>query len=240
MSVCLTLWRSTMAIAGQPSPAVKELLNRNLQRMIFVKGGSYMMGDPRQPFVDALGDKAWDLYFSADDNVPVHKVTLDSYYMGAYEVTYADYDVYTEATGQEKVLKKYLTRSGNVRAPRNPVGIGWEGARDYCRWLGKQTALPFELPTEAQWEYAARNRGQIVVFATDNGTIDRGRNYPPSLYHPMEVGHFPPSPMGFYDLSGNADEWVQDWYAEDYYQHSPVHNPQGPETGTVKVVRGGG
>ncbi len=105
-------------------------------------------------------------------------------------------------------------------------------------WESKQ-GLSFGLPTEAQWEYAARNRGQLVVLATDNGTIDRGRNYSPSLHNPMEVGHFPPSPMGFYDLSGNAAEWVQDWYVEDYYKHSPVHDPRGPKMGRSKVYRGG-
>ncbi len=192
ISVCFTLWGSTIAIAGQVNPAVQQLLNQTLQQMIFVKGGSFMMGDPRQPFVNALGDKAWDLYFTSKRNVPIHKVILDSYYMSAYEVTYAAYDVYTEATGRKMVLDDLV--GDEVRAPRNPVGIGWEGARDYCRWLGQQTGLPFGLPTEAQWEYAARNRGQLVVFATDNGTIDLGRNYPDFLRHPMEVGHLPSRP----------------------------------------------
>ncbi len=223
------------------SPEVEALIDKTLKQMIFVEGGSFMMGDPRQPFADALGKDAWTQYFTSERNVPVHKVTLDSYYMGAYEVTYEDYDVYTKALGQELILKKYLTRSGNVRDPQNPVGISWNGACNYCQWLSEQSRLPFSLPTEAQWEYAARNRGGIVVFATDNGKAERGRNFPPeSLDFPKNVGRFPPNPMGFYDLSGNADEWVNDWYQEDYYSYSPEKNPQGPESGTKKVARGGG
>jgi len=245
LASCLFLSSSPAQAQDQPTPAVQQLIDRVLQQMIFVKGGSYMMGDPRQPFADVLGDDAWMLYFSANDNVPVHKVTLDGFYMSAYEVTYADYDVYTEATGQERVSKKFLQPSyirlaGVIRDPQMPVGVGWQNAQKFCAWLGEQTGLPFALPTEAQWEYAARNRGQTVVFATDNGTVERGRNYPEARSYPTFVGQFPPSPMGFYDLSGNAYEWVLDWYGEDYYAHSPEHNPQGPATGTKKVRRGGG
>lgn len=226
---------------GENPSDVQRLINKTYEQMVFVEGGSYMMGDPRQAFVDALGKDAWTQYFSSERNVPVHKVTLDSYYMGAYEVTYSDYDVYTNTIGKELVLKKYLSRDGHVRDPQNPVGISWHGAKDYCQWLAGQSGLPFDLPTEAQWEYAARNRGKIVVFATDDGKAERGRNFPAEGLgaFPKEVGRFPPSPMGFYDLSGNASEWINDWYAEDYYSHSPEKNPQGPKTGTRKVVRDG-
>ncbi len=198
-----------------------------------------MMGDPRQPFVDALGADAWTQYFTAEDNVPVHKVTLDGFSMGAYEVTYADYDVYSKATKTPLACER-LRKINYIYAPQRPVGIGWNGAHHYCQWLGEQTGLPFALPTEAQWEYVARNRGKIVVFATNTGKIERGKNYPQALDFPIEVGQFPPSPMGFYDLSGSAFEWVNDWYAKDYYAHSPENNPQGPESGNRKVARGGG
>ncbi len=198
-----------------------------------------MMGDPRQPFVDALGKDAWTQYFTSEDNIPVHSVDLDSYYMGAYEVTYEDYDIYSNAVGKDLVLKKYLTRTGNVRDPQNPVGVGWDSANNYCLWLGEKTGLPFALPTEAQWEFAARNRGQLVVFATDNGKIEKGVNFPEHSKYPKKVGSFPPSPLGFYDLCGNAAEWVFDWYAKNYYQESPTDNPKGPSTGTEKGLRGG-
>jgi formylglycine-generating enzyme required for sulfatase activity len=79
-----------------------------------------------------------------------------------------------------------------------------------------------------------------VPFATDTGFIERGVNYPRGLDYPMPPGSFPPNPLGLYDMSGNAYEWVQDWYDPNYYSRSPEHNPQGPETGIKKVVRGGG
>ena len=219
---------------------VQSLIDKTYEKMIFVEGGSFMMGDPRQAFADALGKDAWTQYFTSDRNVPVHRVKLDSYYMGAYEVTYADYDIYSNAVGKDLVLKKYLARAGNVRSPQNPVGVGWHSANDYCLWLGEKTGLSFALPTEAQWEFAARNRGQLVVFATNNGKIERGVNFPEHSKYPQTVGSFPPNPLGIYDLSGNAIEWVNDWYQKDYYAHSPEKNPQGPATGTEKVKRGGG
>ncbi len=198
-----------------------------------------MMGDPRQPFAAALGKDAFTQYFTSEDNVPLHKVTLDSYYMEAYEVTYENYDIYSNAT-KTPLAGADIREISYIYAPQRPVGISWNGARDYCQWLGKRTGLPFALPTEAQWEYAARNRGEIVVFATNNGKIERGKNYPPAIRYPMEVGQFPANPLGIFDLSGNAYEWVSDWYQKDYYSHSPENNPQGPETGKRKVARGGG
>ncbi len=233
----------------QPDPnEVQLLIDKTYKDMIFVKGGSFMMGDPVEPFVEIIneavknGDK-YSKYMSSERNRPVHKVTLDSYYMGAYEVTFADYDIYTRAEGTP-IIRADI-RTDPVRySPNRPVGIGWNGARDYCQWLGEKTGLPFDLPTEAQWEYAARNRGKNVVFATDTGLLDPGRNFtrndiPVFARFPEEVGLYAPTPMGFYNLSDNARELVKDWYAKDYYEYSPEHNPQGPKTGTYKVTRGG-
>ncbi len=198
-----------------------------------------MMGDPGQAFADALGNDAFNQYFTSDDNVPIHKVTLDGYYMSAYEVTYGNYDVYSKVT-QTPLACEEWRKFKDFYAAQKPVGISWTGAHNYCQWLAKETGLPFALPTEAQWEYAARNRGKVVVFATNNGKIERGVNFPQSMEYPMNIGQFPPNPLGFYDLSGNAYEWVKDWYSKDYYSHSPIKNPQGPETGIRKVTRGGG
>ena len=140
-----------------------------------------------------------------------------------------------------------------TRHPLLPAGADWQRARDYCQWVGKLTGLPFDLPTEAQWEYAARSRGQRFVFPTDNGNIDHGRNVPASYahmdmispfpkdadidkdYRPYTVGMFPPNPLGLYDMLGIGFEWTLDWHDP---QHSPVDNPTGPEKGTKKVVRG--
>ena len=99
-----------------------------------------------------------------------------------------------------------------------------------------------DLPTEAQWEYAARNGGKYVWYPTDSGSLNFGRNYPAEskgmLDPTFPVGSFAPNPLGIYDLAGNAQEWVNDWYSEDYYKNSPVDDPRGPVVGTRKVMRG--
>ncbi len=234
----------------QPDPnEVQLLIDKTYKDMIFVKGGSFMMGDPVQPFVDIIneaknqGDQ-YSKYMSSDRNQPIHKVTLDSFYMAAYEVTYDDYDVFTNETKQPLADQKYRSKPLFYK-PQKPVGSSWDMAHNFCLWLAEKTGQPFDLPTEAQWEYAARNRGQNIVFATDTGLLDPGRNFsrmdiPVLKKFPEEVGLYAPNPMGFYNLSDNAAEWVKDWYSKDYYQYSPENNPKGPETGNLKVLRGGG
>ncbi|MGB4073998.1 formylglycine-generating enzyme family protein, partial [Pseudomonas sp.] len=106
------------------------------------------------------------------------------------------------------------------------------------------SGAPVDLPSEAQWEFAARNRGQHVIYPTDTGTLDFGRNYPPrtdEMHVPVHpVGSFAPNPLGLYDMAGNAKDWVNDWYDPDYYPNSPLDNPKGPETGLYKIMRGHG
>jgi len=130
-----------------------------------------------------------------------------------------------------------------------------KNVKDYCLWLNKVTALPFDLPTEAQWEYAARSRWQHYYFATNNGYRQKkGSNYydPNSGYYVdytdeevnssmriENVDSYPPNPLGVYGMTNQVAEWVNDWYAKDYYLNSPEHNPQGPNSGTEKVQRDG-
>jgi sulfatase modifying factor 1 len=237
--VCLLL---TACVKAQPIkakvPKYQPLVDRTLKNMVFVEGGSYMMGDPGDELVRAYGDQAFKYYLPCQDNKPAHKVTLDSFYIGKFEVTYEEHDVFTATTGRVSTCERHI--GDELRGPNHPTGVSWQSAKEYCEWLGDQTGLPFDLPTEAQWEYAARSGGKLVPFATDTGYIDRGRNYPPSIDYPMAVGQFPPNPLGLHDMSGNAYEWVNDWYDPEYYSRAPELNPQGPKTGTVKSVRGGG
>jgi formylglycine-generating enzyme required for sulfatase activity len=170
-------------------------------------------------------------------------------------VSYDDFDVFTDSVGEQRVDMSYLRV--RYRAPRKPAGVSWYGAKAYCLWLGKLTGKAFDLPTEAQWEYAARSGGKDVLFATDNGKIDEGRNYPadddprikPRLIA-FDLGSFPPNPAGLYGMIDyDSTEWVQDWYDPHYYEHSPTQNPKGgteqssinpehPERGPRKVTRG--
>ncbi|MBS1140745.1 MAG: hypothetical protein H6R13_2198 [Proteobacteria bacterium] len=216
---------------------VDALVERTLKHMVFLEGGSFEMGDwcgPRR------------VCDTERDSKPLHKVTLDSFSMMPYQATYEDFDVFTDAVGEARINSE--ERYADQRGPRKAASPNWYGAKAFCQWLGQQTHLPFDLPTEAQWEYAARSRGQRVLFATDTGKIERGRNFPAkkpwsekSLFEtdlPPDIGSYPPNPAGLYGMSEGKTEWVNDWYAPDYYKHSPEKNPQGPETGTEKVMRG--
>ncbi|KKE85168.1 formylglycine-generating enzyme family protein [Pseudoalteromonas luteoviolacea] len=230
---CEDLGQRIDKITGEQDKQVQALIARTKAQMIFVEGGSFMMGDGGGP-----DDLPWTI---ATDNKPAHKVTLTSYSMGAYEVSYGDFDLYTAVNNQPKVMWNEWDKKEIWRGPKYPAGVSWYGAKNYCLWLAKLTNLPFDLPTEAQWEFAARNRGENMPFATDTGVLDLGVNFSPSVSDDSSAisGTYPPNPLGFYDLSGNMIEWVNDWWAEDYFQHSPEHNPKGPSTGDKKVMRGG-
>lgn len=227
---------------GTVKERIQALIEKTRRDMIFVEGGSFLMGDfGEQHNEDGL---PWS---SQADNKPLHKVELDSFSLGKYKVTYAEYDVYTQANKLPKIAMtdEYERES---RIPNGPAGVKWQGAKNYCGWIGRLTGLPFDLPTEAQWEYAARSRGQFIVFPTDNGIIEEGRNvpsfeqlgsFPPedSYAAPYPIGMFPATPLGFYDLAHNGNEWMNDWYAADYYSQSPIKNPKGPKNGKKKVLR---
>jgi formylglycine-generating enzyme len=217
----------------------KAVYDKTVQDLVFVKGGSFMMGDGGATFTDNNGRKFKSYWTGDRDDKPAHKVTLDSYSMMKYEVTYKDYDFFCKMT--DRPLQEKRSIGYPERAPKSPVwGVRWQGAKDYCLWLGKTTGLPWDLPTEAQWEYAARSRGLNVGFATDNGKLDLGRNYAGknAPWYPEPPGTYPPNPLGLYDMTGNVWEWVNDWYAADYYRHSPELNPKGPAKGKRKIMRG--
>lgn len=241
IAICLlsaSVHASAMAAPALPSAdidaRIKSLVAKVKSTLVPMPAGSFEMGD-----WGTDSGQYWDVDpFSR----PLHKVTLDGFSMMAYKVTFEDFDVFTDATGNERVNMdpRYL----HERAPKRAAGVSWHGARAYCQWLGKLTGLPFDLPTEAQWEYAARSGGKRVLFGTDNGKIERNRNFPPDgaygkgeLVLP-DVGSFPPNPAGLYGITENAQEWVFDWFSPDYYEVSPELNPVGPSTGIKKVQRG--
>jgi len=213
---------------------VQALLAKVKQSLRPLKGGTFDMGD--------WGNESGQYYDIDPYSRPLHKVTLDGFSMMAYKVTYDDFDVFTDAIGNERIDMDALKIDD--RAPRRPAGVSWYGAKAYCQWLGKLTHLAFDLPTEAQWEYAARSGGRRVLFATDNGKIERPRNFPKEWTDeekepPLpDVGSYPPNPAGLYGMSENTHEWVQDWFDEGFYKISPLKNPSGPAIGTKKVMRG--
>ena len=208
-----------------------EMVQRNMDNMVFVEGGEFLMGNPG----------GWAM---GADTVPAHEVVLDDFYIQKYEVTQGDFEVFVEASGyvvQGRRYEKKKELSPNRFAEDLPAAVSWVDAKAFCVWLGQQSNRNVDLPTEAQWEYAARSRGKQVRHATDNGALDPGRNIsnvnaPTSAQHnkerdlPEPPGHYPPNPIGLYDMSANVSEWVNDYYQPDYYRHSAKVNPKGPDT----------
>ncbi|MCG6268031.1 formylglycine-generating enzyme family protein [Vibrio furnissii] len=250
---------------------------KSIENMVFVEGGTFIMGDFRMPCMNAdLNRPVWTPEASCYSQVEIvnrgadiqHEVTLSSYSLSKYEAELLDYDVYLQAFNrpfeQRKIDGQYLKRNSQDFELRKPHyegkparKVSWQDAKDYCQWVGKLTSLAVDLPTEAQWEYAARSRGQKLYYATNNGFIQlQGRGFHnPELGGYEEftaetanvdtglnlntVGTFEPNPLGIYDMAENAEEWVNDWYAKEYYKTSPKLDPKGPNTGEYKVVRGG-
>jgi formylglycine-generating enzyme required for sulfatase activity len=250
VAACQAQPNTPSGTATAPTPgsnsALQALVAKTKRNLVFVQSGSFLMGD-----FGPLHNAEKLPYYGGVDSMTLHKVTLDSFSMAAYKTTYEDYDVYTEITGLEKIAQD--PRRIFFKRRTAPAGVPWQAARNYCQWLGQQIGVSMDLPTEAQWEYAARNRGQFVVFATDNGKLDMGRNLPtyewlevhnraPGVYASAtsgyEVGLFPPTPLGLYDMASNGHDWILDWYDDTYYAKSPMLNPTGPATGTKKVQRG--
>ena len=182
---------------------------------VFVEGGCYQMGDN-------FGD-------GSVDEKPVHEVCLDDFYIGKYEVTWGEY---------EKVTGPHLPHM--KKGDNYPVmAVSWFEAQDFIRLLNDKTSEKFRLPTEAEWEYAARSGGKNEKFAgsaSPDSVAWYGGN---SDWNPHRVGEKLPNGLGIYDMSGNLKEWCQDWYNMNYYQISPKNNPKGPSTGLRRIARGG-
>jgi formylglycine-generating enzyme required for sulfatase activity len=226
---------------GSIEERIAKLKKKTIADLIYVRGGSFMRGD----FAKIAGIGA-ALTASMDDKV-VKEITLSDFWMGKYKITYAEFDVFTDATGRKRTG---IEDDGEGRHPLIPAGAYWQEAKNYCQWLGQITGYPFDLPTEAQWEYAARSRGQFFATATDDGNWDKGRNAPFSGQADQiskkyartsdkryPVGLFPANPLGLYDMAYMTWEWTNDWFAEDAYEKSTTHDPAGPAAGAEKAIR---
>ncbi|MGV8921500.1 MAG: formylglycine-generating enzyme family protein [Pseudomonas sp.] len=218
-----------------------RVIEAALKNMIAVEGGEFLMGD----FGPLMGENL-PYTFNQDDK-KLHRVILDDFMISKYKVTYDDYEAYRAINGGRRLIVGLSKNAPKIIEGGVSASVTWQQAKDYCLWLGKELGKNVDLPTEAQWEYAARSRGLYLPFATDDGTFDEGRNIPSGKqkekmigtsfpYYP--IGLYPPNPLGLYDMGLSGSEWANDWYADDYYWYSPESNPQGPEIGTAKVRRG--
>lgn len=167
---------------------------------------------------------------------PVHNVYLSGYYISKYEVTFELYDIFCDATGCEKP-----DDHGWGRGQRPVINVTWFDAKDFCDWLSDKTGKDIHLPTEAQWEKAARGTDQRRYPWGNSAPNNNRANYNENVGKTMPVGSYPAgiSFYGAYDMAGNVWEYCLDWYDPNYYSYSPSHNPQGPSSGSKRVTRGG-
>ena len=185
---------------------------------------------------------AGEFWMGAEDGLqdarPLHQVYLGSYWIDQYEVTNALYRRCVEGGGCTP--PKDRQAFDDPQRMQHPVtNITWGQARSYCQWQGKR------LPTEAEWEKAARgtdgrrypwgNDGEVVKSRVRNGEFKAGISGPELVGRQTATV----SPYGVFDLIGSVSQWVKDWYAEDFYQASPARDPQGPLRGSFRVLRGG-
>lgn len=198
--------------------------------MVLVKGGTFTMG--KEDYEDATP----------------HTVTLSDFYISKYEITVEQYKYFCKETGYpfpKNPTKEWYDEHPNVKVwvwkNNMPiVNITWEDAMEYCKWLSKVTGDEYSLPTEAQWEYAARGgkKSQGYIYSGSNKLSEVGwydENTEERGIKP--VGQLKPNELGIYDMSGNAYEYCYDWYAP--YTNKNSKNPTGPTKGDLKVIRGG-
>ena len=177
------------------------------------------------------------------DERPTHKVTIQPFWIGETEITFNQYDAYTK----EKSLKS-ADDEGWGRDNRPVINVSWNDTQGYLKWLNKKYAkqlngLKCRLPTEAEWEYAARAGTNTQYYWGDTPSHDYanydGKEGKDQWEYTAPVASFSKNKFGLYDMSGNVWEWVQDRYGENYYQSSPTNNPTGPSGGSFRGDRGG-
>ena len=214
---------------AEVEPIVQRMKSSGIiDGMIFkrIPAGSFRMGD-------SSGES---------DEVPPHTVRISAFEMSAYEVTVGQFAIFVADSGyvgewdwEESDL------GGDGYHP--VVNVSYDDAQAYIRWLNEKTGGNYRLPTEAEWEYAAR-AGTTTQYSWGDSASQAVAAYAWYDYNAggstHAVGGKQPNPWGLYDIHGNVWEWVSDWYDEDYYKNSPNSDPQGPSSGGSRVVRGGG
>jgi formylglycine-generating enzyme required for sulfatase activity len=209
---------ATIGLWAQTQPNSKPEIE-----MVSIPAGTFTMGSPTSE-VDRASDETQ------------HQVTLSAFKMSKYEKTFDQYDAYCEATGRSK-----QSDEGWGRGNRPVINVSWDDATAFAEWMGCR------LPTEAEWEYAAR-AGTTTPFNTGNNLTTSQANYDGNYPYnnnakgeyrqkTMPVGSFAANAYGLFDMHGNVWEWCSDWYGE--YSTSAQANPKGASSGVHRVLRGG-
>ena len=201
-------------------PAPTQLITMPL--LVSIEAGTFMMGSDDGP----------------DNERPVHRVRVDAFALAACQTTNAEYAAFLAATGHPAPP---FWSDPALNDARQPVaGVSWFDAVAYCDWLSGVAGRRHRLPTEAEWERAARGGAEGLRYPwgdappeTQPGYEERWRN------GTARVGSHKPNAFGLYDICENVHEWCADWYSATWYASSPAENPAGPTTGTRRVSRGG-
>ena len=236
------------ALVRAQSPSVPTAASI-IARVVTIPAGTFTMGG---------GD---------DDAQPLHAVELTAYSIGKYEITDVEYKAFIDAThhpvpsldqlpavvepDREAMFRhfgeRYVWKNGTYpegKADHPVVLVRYDDAVAFCEWLSKAAGKRVHLPTEAQWERAARGGVGGKPYAWGDTLSPEKANYlkddaAKETSGTKPVGSYAPNAFGLYDMNGNAWEWVADWYKLDYYRESPGRNPLGPPVGTMRIVRGG-
>ena len=172
-----------------------------------------------------------------EDEGPPHRVFVDSFELAAFPVTRREYERFVAATEHE--LPRDWSHPAFAQPDLPVVGVSWLDARDYGAWRSAEDGRLVRLPTEAEWEYAARG-GQDAPFPWGHAMppwVPNGGRGPLDAPWPVTLGE--PTAFGLFGISANVHEWCADWYDAEYYRASPERNPTGPPTGARRASRGG-
>ena len=200
----------------------REVMPMTVPRLVLIGATSFTMGSDSQ----------------RDDERPAHRVWIDRFALGACQLTNREYDLFVQATGRAAAPHR---SDAHFDHPDQPVvAISWFDAVAYCDWLGGITGRRFRLPTEAEWECAARGGMEGALYPWGDASPQSRPDYDSRwIDGPERCTTGGRNGYGLYDISENVHEWCSDWYGRDFYRTSPERNPYGPESGLRRVSRGG-
>ena len=205
-------------VEQKPSkPSSETIIQRLINNMVYVEGGTFTMGATSEQGRNAESDEK-----------PAHQVTLSSFSIGKYEVT------------QEEWQAVMGDNPSNFKGAKRPVEtVSWNKCQEFIRKLNAMTGKRFRLPTEAEWEYAARGGNRCIGYKySGSDNLDRVAWYDSNSGNTThDVGQKSPNEIGLFDMSGNVREWCADWYGS--YKSNSQSNPGGPSSGSNRVYRGG-
>lgn len=218
-----------LAVASSPHFAAEDGSGKTPDGMAAIPAGEFTMGRTFTTSDDETGMRPLILR----DDHPAHKVRLDAYWMDSTEVTHAAYAAFLAATGRQAPYHWLEGKMPESLADYPIYNVDWADARSFCDWKGKR------LPTEAEWEYAARGGLEAANYpwGDDKPTRDQALYATPA--GPQPVGRHAVNAYGLHDMSGSVSEWCGDWFERTYYSAAPAENPQGPSEGMYRIIRGG-